>query len=64
MRRNLVLPAALAGAVILAGGTAILLSTTADTALACTESALVAAINAADSAGGGDIPSPPAAPTP
>ncbi|MFD8921207.1 right-handed parallel beta-helix repeat-containing protein [Streptomyces sp. NPDC059569] len=55
MRRTRTIPAALAGALVLTGATAALAPATARAALACTETALIAAITAANGAGGGNV---------
>jgi hypothetical protein len=56
--RTRIIPA-LAGAVILASGLAVLIPATAQAAVACDEASLVTAINLANSSGGGNLPLTP-----
>jgi hypothetical protein len=58
MRRTRTIPA-LAGAIVLASGLAVLIPVAAQAAVACSQTALVAAINLANSSGGGNVPLTP-----
>jgi hypothetical protein len=58
MRNTRLIPA-LAGSIVLAAGLTTLIPTAAQAAVACSETALVAAINLANSSGGGNVPLTP-----